>query len=62
MVHDSRLVKAIFNLVKAKLKKESLLITPNLIHFIALKLLNQHQSQSLLVKIERFLASSDNKI
>lgn len=59
LVKDPELTKIVFALVKAKIKKESLVLTPNMMRFLALKLINE--DQTLIVKIGNFLFSSDNR-
>ena len=57
---DEKIRKVIFSLVKAKIKSESLVLTPNMIHFLALKLLNT--DSSLIAKIGNVVVSSDNRV
>jgi hypothetical protein len=59
LVKDSELTKIVFTLVKAKIKNESLILTPNMMRFLALKLINN--DQTLLVKIGNIVASSNNQ-
>jgi hypothetical protein len=59
LVKDPELTKIVFALVKAKIKKESLVLTPNMMRFLALKLINN--DQTLLVKIGNVVASSNNR-
>ena len=59
LVKDPKLTKAIFALVKAKIKNESLVLTPNMIRFLALQLINN--DQTLIVKIGNIVASSTNR-
>lgn len=59
LVKDPEIIKMVFNLVKAKIKNESLVLTPNMMRFLALKLINN--DQTLTVKIGNILASSNNR-
>ena len=56
---DPELTKIVFALVKAKIKKESLVLTPNMMRFLALKLINN--DQTLIVKIGNIVASSNTR-
>lgn len=56
---DPKIIQIVFNLVKAKIKNESLILTPNLMRFLALKLINN--DQTLIVKLGNILASSENR-
>jgi hypothetical protein len=58
LVKNPKLINIIFNLAKAKLKNESLVLTPNLLRFLALKLINN--DQTLVVKIGNIVTSADN--
>jgi hypothetical protein len=46
-------------LAKEKIKQESLVLTPNMIRFLALKLINE--DQTLIVKIGNIVVSSNNR-
>lgn len=59
LVKDPEIIKIVFALVKAKIKKESLVLTPNMMRFLALKLINN--DQTLLVKIGNIVTSSNNR-
>jgi hypothetical protein len=59
LVKDPEVRKVIFGLVKEKLKNESLVITPNMMRFLALKLLKN--DQSLIAKIGSVVVSSTNR-
>lgn len=59
LVKDPEIIKIVFNLVKAKIKDESLVLTPNMLRFLALKLINN--DQTLMVKIGNILVSSNNR-
>lgn len=59
LVKDPELTKIVFALVKAKIKKESLVLTPNMMRFLALKLINN--DQTLIVKIGNIVASSNTR-
>lgn len=52
LVKNPELTKIVFALVKAKIKKESLVLTPNMLRFLALKLINN--DQTLIVKIGNY--------
>lgn len=58
-IKDPEIIKVVFVLIKVKIKKESLVLTPNMICFLALKLINN--DQTLIVKIKNFIASSNNR-
>ena len=60
LVKDPKMIKVIFGLVKAKIKNESLVLTPNMIRFLALKLLNS--DSGLIAKIGNVVVSSDNRV
>ena len=59
LVRNQRIRKLIFYLVKAKIKDESLVITPNMIRFLFLKVIDN--DRSLIVKIGSVIASSSNR-
>lgn len=59
IVKDPEIIKLIFALVRAKIKNDSLVVTPNMIRFLALKLINNNQT--LIVKIGNIVISSSNK-
>ena len=59
LVKDPKLTKIVFALVKAKIKNESLVVTPNMIRFLALKLIKN--DQTLIVKVGNIIASSNNR-
>ena len=59
LVKDPEIIEVVFALVKAKIKKESLVLTPNMMRFLALKLINH--DQTLIVKIGNIVASSNNR-
>ena len=40
LVKDPKIIKMVFDLVKAKIKNESLILTPYIMRFLALKLIN----------------------
>ena len=58
LVKDPEIIKIVLTLVKAKLKKESLVLTPNMMRFLALKWINN--DQILIVKIGNIVDSSNN--
>lgn len=60
LVKDPRIIQIVFNLVKARIKRESLVLTPNMMRFLALNLISN--DQTLIVKIGNVLASSNNRI
>lgn len=59
LVKDPRIIELVFGLAKAKIKEESLVLTPNLMRFLALKLIKP--DQTLIVKIGNILVSSNNR-
>ena len=59
LVKDPEIIKVVFALVKSKIKNESLVLTPNMMRFLALKLINN--DQTLIVKIGNIVASSNNR-
>ena len=59
LVKDPEIIKMIFDLVKAKIKNESLVLSPNMLRFLALKLINN--DQTLIVKIGNIIVSSNNR-
>ena len=59
LVKDPKIIKMVFDLVKAKIKNESLVLTPNILRFLALKLINN--DQTLIVKIRNIIVSSNNR-
>ena len=60
LVKDPRIIQIVFNLVKAKIKQESLVLTPNMMRFLAFNL--RSNDQTLIVKIANVIASSNNRI
>lgn len=60
LIKDPIIIQIVFNLVKAKIKQESLAISPNLMRFLALTLISR--DQTLIVKIGNIFASSNNQI
>ena len=60
LVTSPRIKELIFRLAKEKIKNQSLVITPNLIRFFALKLLNE--DQFLILKIGNLVVSSENRV
>lgn len=59
LVKDPKIIKLIFGLVKAKIKEEFLVLTPNIMRFLALKLLNNNKS--LILKIGNIIVLSTNQ-
>lgn len=60
IVKDPRIIQIVFHLVKARVKQESLILTPNMMRFLALTLINN--DQTLIVKLGNIIASSNNRI
>lgn len=60
IVKDPRIIKIVFNLVKARVKQESLILTPNMMRFLALKLFNS--DQTLIIKFGNIISYPDNPI
>lgn len=50
LVKNKKIIKLVFNLVKAKVQKKSLVINPNLMRFLALKLINNDQILIVVIK------------
>ena len=61
-VKNERVLKAIFDLVQAKIKNESLVLTPNMMRFLALKILNNSNKSSLVTKVGNIVVLSDNRV
>ncbi len=59
VVRNPRIIELVFGLVKEKVKNESLVITPNMMRFLALKLLNNNES--FIVRFGSIVASTDNR-
>jgi hypothetical protein len=59
LVKDPELIKIVFGLVKAKVKDPSLALTPNLMRFLALKLIKN--DQTLIIQIGNIIASSNHR-
>lgn len=59
LVKNPRIRELIFKLVKEKIKNQALVITPNMFRFLALKLIAE--DQSLIIKVENTVFSSDNR-
>jgi hypothetical protein len=60
VVRDPRIIQLVFGLVKEKVKNKSLVMTPNMLRLLALKLLNN--DQSLIAKFGNIAVSSENRI
>lgn len=60
LVKDQRIVNLVFGLVKEKIKNESLVLTPNMMRLLALKLINT--DQSFMVKIGNIVVSANNRV
>ena len=60
LVKDPQIIKIVFALVKANIKNESLVLTPNMIRFLALKLINP--DQTLIVKMGNMIVSTNNQV
>lgn len=58
LVRDRKLKELLFALVRAKLSNESLIITPNLVRFLALRLIKPNNG--LITKIGNFIVSSNS--
>lgn len=58
MVNSRKIKKFIFRLVKKKIENEALVLTPNIIHFLTMKLIRENQTS--IVKIGNVLFSSTN--
>lgn len=59
-VKNQKLKELIFKLVKAKIKQESLVLTPNMIRLLATNLINS--DQTFITKVGNYIASSDNRV
>lgn len=59
LVNDPDIIKLIFALVKAKIKKESIVLTPNLIRYLAWRLGND--DKILFLKLRNILFFSENQ-
>lgn len=55
-----KLAKIIFSLIKDKMKEESLALTPNMIRYLALRLINNNES--FIIKVKSLLTSSKNRV
>lgn len=60
LVKNKELIKIVFGLVHEKIKNEYLVFTPNIMRFLALKLINNNQS--VIVKIGNIVVSSNNRV
>ena len=60
LVKDPEIIKIVFALIKAKIKEESLVLTTNMLRFLALRLINN--DQTLIVKIGNIVTSSNNRL
>lgn len=60
LVKSPKIKEWVFHLVKEKIKNESLVLTPNMMRFLALKLLNP--DQSFIGKIGNIVISSNNRV
>ena len=60
IVKSPKIREIIFRLVKRNIEKDSLVITPNMIRFLALKLINE--DQNLILKIGNIVFSASNRI
>jgi len=60
LVKDPRIIKLVFNIVKAKVKNQALVLTPNLMRFLALRLLSNNDI--LLMKLGSLIFVADNRI
>ena len=59
LVKDPEITKMVFSLVKAKIENQYLVLTPNLMRLIALRLIRN--DQTLLAKFGNVIASSNNR-
>jgi len=59
LVNDPDIIKLIFALVKAKIKKESIVLTPNLIRYLAWRLVND--DKTLFLKIRNIFLFSESQ-
>ena len=62
LIKDPKLIKLMFILVKAKIQNESLALTPNLVRFLVLKLIHEHNNGTLVTKIGTAVFGTDNKL
>lgn len=60
LVNDPDIIKLIFALVKAKIKQESIVLTPNLIRFLAWRLIND--DKTLVLKMGKMLIYSQSRV
>lgn len=60
IVRHPKIRELVFGLVKEKIKNESLLITPNMIRFLALKLLDN--DKGLMIRLGSIIVLSDNRV
>jgi hypothetical protein len=60
VVKNPKIVELVFGLVKEKIKNESLIMTPNMMRFLALKLLSN--DDSLIIRFGRIISSSDSRV
>jgi len=60
LVKDPIIREIIFNLVKAKIKNESLILTLNMMRFLALRFINN--DQTIIVKVRNLILSSRNRV
>jgi hypothetical protein len=60
VVKDMRMKTLIFDLVKRKLKKESIIVTPNMVRFLSLRLIKDEKT--LLLQIGDSFLSSSNRV
>lgn len=60
IVINQKLKEILFNLVKAKLKEESVVLTPNMVRFLALHLSNK--KTPILLQFGNLVATTDNQV
>ena len=60
LVKSPKLKELIFKLVRVNIQQESLVMTPNMLRFLALKFINEDQSR--IVKIRNLVLSSNNRV
>lgn len=58
LTKDPKAIRIIFALTKSKIKKESLITSPDMMRFLALTLINKNQT--LVVKVANIIVSSNN--
>ena len=59
LIKDPELINIVFSLVKAKIKDESIILTPNMMRFLALKLIKN--DQTFMVKVGNIMLSANSR-